>query len=145
MADIVDLPGETLETRYATSHVGGAFDAKNIQLPKTLPKALEDAMWRKYTGSLYIEGLDTTPYGAGDTKRRFITIKLKPVGSGLPGRYIPAPFIPTPAVFGPLIRMPVTIYWDTDSDIWDQDKIVGQSVWGIYDVKQDLNDGYVDV
>ena len=62
MADNVDLPGEILETRYATQHVGGAFDAKNIQKPKTIEKALEDTRWSKDLTSTYLDGFDPTPY-----------------------------------------------------------------------------------
>ena len=143
MTDIVDLPGEILETRYATQHVGGAFDAKNLPLPKTIPKALEDARWTKYTGSLYLVGFNPTPY-IGQPK---VTVtRTEPVGSGMPGNYLPKPFTPTPPKpFGPLIKILDPIYWNTDPDIWDQDKVVGQSVWDIYNISPIENDGYVDV
>ena len=129
MADIVDLPGQVLEERYATQHVGGAFDAKNLPSPKTIPKALEDARWTKYTGSLYLIGFNPTPYGQPKIS---LGGKSDPVGSGLPGSYLPRPFTPTPpGPFGPLIDAPLkAITWDTDPDMWDQTgSYVGQAFW----------------
>ena len=128
MADIVDLPGQVLETRYATQHVGGAFDAKNLPKPKTIEKALEDARWTKYTGSLYLIGFDPTPYPGQPKPRRG---KPEPAGRGLPGNYLPKPFIPTPPKpFGPLINLPTFIYWDTDPDMWNQTgSNIGQAFW----------------
>lgn len=62
MADIVDLPGQVLEERYATQHVGGAFDAKNLPKPKSIEKATEDARWDKDLTSIYLIGFDSTLY-----------------------------------------------------------------------------------
>lgn len=130
MADFVDLPGQILETRYAIQHVGGSFDAKNLPKPKTLPKALEDARWTKYTGSLYLIGFDSTPYPG---KPDFRIGKPEPIGSGLPGNYLPAPFRPIPLrPFGPLIDAPpIPIFWNTDPDGWNGDDIDrrGQTFW----------------
>ncbi len=129
MADIVDLPGQVLEERYATQHVGGAFDAKNLPKPKTVEKALEDARWSKYTGSLYLIGFNALPY-LGQPK--VVASKAEPQGSGQPGRYLPPPFTPTPPQpFGPLIDLPTLIYWNTDPDEWDGDDIDrhGQTFW----------------
>jgi len=134
MADIVDLPGEILETRYATQHVGGAFDAKNLQKPKTIEKAARDARWNT-DKSIYLVGFDSTPY-IGQPK--VVEGKPDPAGSGLPGSYLPKPFTPTPPKpFGPLIDAPpIPIFWHTDPDYWyDTGSIiidrVGQTFWDI--------------
>lgn len=141
MADTtVNLPGQILESRYATQHVGGAFNAKNLSRPKTIEKAIEDARWTKNTGSMYLMGFDPTRYPYQSKPR---TGKPEPVGSGLPGNYLPKPFIPTPPQpFGPLIRLPITIFWNTDPDTWDQpNSNIGQSFWDIYDIFP-INDGF---
>jgi len=127
MADIVDLPGQVLEERYATQHVGGAFDAKNLPKPKTAEKAAEDARWDKDLTSIYLVGFDSTLY-IGQPK--VVASKAEPDGSGMPGRYLPATFSPTPPEpFGPLINLPTFIYWDSDPDVWDSPQMVGQAFW----------------
>jgi hypothetical protein len=130
MADIVDLPGEILETRYATQHVGGAFDAKNIPKPKTIEKAAEDARWNKDLTSIYLVGFNPTPY-VGPPK--IVAGKIEPIGTGIPGIYLPKPFTPTPpGPFGPLIDAPLqAIVWDTDLDNWEYSGSapIGQTFW----------------
>jgi len=128
MADIVDLPGEVLETRYATQHVGGAFDAKNLPKPKTIEKAAKDARWNNNI-SIYLVGFNSLPY-LGQPK--VVASKVEPQGSGQPGRYLPSPFTPTPPEpFGPLINLPTFIYWNTDPDDFDGNDIdrKGQTFW----------------
>ena len=62
----------------------------------------------------------------------FITM-IEPSGNGRPGTPFPSPFIPTPPLpFGPLMEIPVPIapiYWNTDPDIWDYAKLIGQTYW----------------
>lgn len=234
MAD--DSLGDVLENRYASNHVGGAFDAKNIQKPKSLQALQEDVtMGRKVDESLMLEGLNTERYVRHDTileekpqqslygvkrsvepkvakpanvplrspvitktfsdrgqgvrtnaatipsitpggteKRtaltnvavagqnprtntvsppsvvrgstirtpitknavvlgqnsRITTTKAEPSGNGRTGVPSSRPFIPTPPQpFGPLVDLPVPIYWDTDPDVWDYTKLVGQTDW----------------
>lgn len=67
MAITTESLGETLEGRYATDHVGGAYDAKNIQKPRSTEKILADAtMGKKPEESLYVEGLNTEKYTRHD-------------------------------------------------------------------------------
>jgi hypothetical protein len=250
MAD--DSLGDVLENRYATEHVGGAFDAKHIPKPKSIEQAQDAAtMGRKADESLMLQGLNTerylwhdtileekpqqslygakrgvepkvakpantplrspvitktfsdkgqgvrtdvatipsvTPGGtskrssltnvavsgqnprtnsvepttitAGGTVRRnnlissatpgqgartnsviprkitpsgnvgIVLGKSEPSGNGKPGVPGSRPFIPTPPrPFGPLIDLPVPIYWNTDPDMWDYTKLVGQTNW----------------
>ena len=55
--------GDVLENRYASLHVGGAFDAKNIPKPKTIEQSLNDATFGRHTDeSLMIDGIDLTRY-----------------------------------------------------------------------------------
>ena len=61
---------------------------------------------------------------------RLITSKAESSGNGMPGVPSSRPFTPrAPRPFGPLIDMPVPIYWDTDPDVWDYTKLVGQTNW----------------
>ena len=56
--------------------------------------------------------------------------KAEPSGNGKPGVPSSRPFVPTPPrPFGPLVDLPVPIYWNTDPDIWDLSKLVGQTDW----------------
>ena len=50
---------EDLETRYAKSHTGGAFDAKILPKKEASP-ALEDRYNKQ--SSMYVQGLDTKKY-----------------------------------------------------------------------------------
>lgn len=57
-------------------------------------------------------------------------VKMPPQGTGVPGIPLQRPFIPTPAKpFGPIINPKTPIYWDTDPDIWDLNKLIGQIFW----------------
>ena len=161
-------PDSILETRYATSHAGGAFDAKNIQKPKSVKESLEKATLGKTSDkSLMVEGLDTTKYIKRDdilgqkkqdptfVDRRILpnsvelrpatrAVKLQPVligqnsrrlikrpeeGNGDPGTPTPRPFTPKQVKFGPLVELKLPIYWNTDPDIWNLNKIIGQVYW----------------
>lgn len=235
MANDRESLGETLEGRYATDHVGGAFNAKNIQKPRATDKILESATLgsRKADESLLVEGLSTERYRGEDrvipeTKQApVLQSRVVPPASITPGQSVPRlpisavrseagqvgrltqltppsvtpgqsaprtsptvvsetgkvgrltkptqpsvtpgqsaqrlsvaampttpgkggrslvrkadkggsgkpgfgnrPFTPTPAQpFGPLFTLPVPIYWDTDPDVWDYSKLVGQVFW----------------
>ena len=227
--------GETLEGRYATEHVGGAFNAKVIPKPRPSEKIESDAtMGRIEPNSLYVENLSTerykgedvvisqpkqspvlqsravlppsvtpgqsvprtsisaktaeggqigritqptipsvspgqsaprslivkaTPSGSPSSRAitpsipsatpsqsiprqsvgvssaipgkggRSVTIKVEPSGKGKPG-YGHRPFVASlKPPFGPLISLPVPVYWNTDPDIWDLTKLYGQTYW----------------
>ena len=63
MAQINPALPDVLENRYASEHVGGAFDAKNLSQPKSVEQALTDATFgRKPDQSLMLEGQDTRRY-----------------------------------------------------------------------------------
>ena len=235
MANSRDSLGETLEGRYATEHVGGAFNAKVIPKPRPSAQIESDAtMGRKEPDSLYAEGLSTERYKGEDvvisqpkqspvlqspvvtqatvtpgqsdprkpitiktreglqigrivqstipsvspgqstprspivkatpsgipssraitptiphatpsqsiTRRsigvssaiagkggRSVAVKVEPSGKGKPG-YGHRPFVASMRPpFGPLITLPVPVYWNTDPDIWDLTKLYGQTFW----------------
>ena len=134
MANNNDLPGETLEGRYITDHVGGAFNAKVIKKPRPTSKVLEDATLGsvKANKSLLVSGLDTERYGPNEgVGSRNISRKPEPSGKGKPG-FGSRPFIPTPAKpFIPAVipTPPTVIYWNTNPDVWDDESLDGQIYW----------------
>ena len=147
-----DFSCETLEERYATEHVGGAFNAKIIPKPLPVDQALKDATLGAATAetSQYLEGADFTPYIWHDDilpenkRHRFFTPAKQPSGgTGMPGKPIARVFVPTP--FQPLVTPPhklPPITWDTYPDIWDQDKTIVQIVWN--QQANQSNGGYTD-
>ena len=139
---MLDNPNcDTLEERYATNHVGGAFNAKNIQKPKSIDQALKDAtIGGDSAQSLMTEGMTLDRYINHDdilpeNKRHpfFPAAKPEPAGVGRPSKPQSRPFVPTPQrPFPPIPDNPrPPIYWNTDSDIWDFDKLIGQIYWDL--------------
>jgi hypothetical protein len=61
---------------------------------------------------------------------RSIARRPEPAGSGKPSTPVPRGFSPKfVPVFGPLVDLPQPVYWNTDPDIWDISKLVGQTFW----------------
>lgn len=159
----LDPLGETLESRYSTDHVGGAFNAKNIQKPRPTEKILKEATLGKNPDeSMMLDGLNLDRYrrhddilpenkvapvlvprkvppksvtnivsGGGPIGIRPIVKKPDPGGSGMPGVPLPKPpVLVGPPPFGPVIRLPISIYWNTDPDKWDfSGSRFGQTFW----------------
>ena len=129
-----DFSCETLEERYATEHVGGAFNAKIIPKPLPVDQALKDATLGAATAetSQYLEGADFEPYIKHDTilpenkrHRTFTPAKPSPVVTTTPGSIIPKVFVPSAfPLFGPIPQNapppPTPIFWNTDPDIWQE-------------------------
>lgn len=60
---------------------------------------------------------------------RIVRYKIES-GSGKPGVPSSRPFTPTPGPGTPtIVPIPVPIYWNTDPDIWDYAKLIGQTYW----------------
>lgn len=61
----------SLEKRYGTQHIGGAFDAKVLPVANDSTPMLEE----KYTkqSSMYVKGLDTTNYSDAIVKTKSVS------------------------------------------------------------------------
>lgn len=96
----------------------GQFKREKIFLPGVVPQPLV----RPSTSP--------APAVVPGQSKGFVARRPEPGGSGRPGTPVPRPFRPTPPQpFGHIIDITRPIYWDTDPDIWDITKLVGQVYW----------------